>query len=144
MICDLFRCLFQCHRVMRLLHGINGIALCLQVFYCVKRLLVVLPLHRFFGSEGSLVYLCIWRTATDAAQHDSLNTHRIGGTKNSTYVMLAAHIIQDHHQRQFVRLFILLYVHSTHFGRGQFFHIAKGKLTCRIRASSSISMIKSS
>lgn len=89
--------------------------------------------------------LLIRRTTAYAAQHHFLNAHRISRAEYSTYVMLTAHVVQDHHQRQFVRFAVLVHIHATHFCCRQFFtHNAKGKCTRSTCASSSISKMKSS
>ena len=43
--------------------------------------------------------LRVRRTTADAAEHDPLDTHRVGGAENGTYVMLTADVIEYHHQR---------------------------------------------
>ena len=72
--------------------------------------------------------LLVRRATAYTAEHDALDTHGIGGTKNSTYVMLATHVVQHYHQRQFVRFVVLRHTHASHLGCGQFLtHNAKGK-----------------
>ena len=73
--------------------------------------------------------LLIRRAATNAAQYYFLYAHCVCSTENGTHVMLASDIIENNYQRQFVRFFVLVYVHPSHFGGGQFFHKAKGKCT---------------
>ena len=136
---------FERDRVMGLLHGINGVSFGLQGLNGVQCLFIVLPFNGFFGTEGGLVYLRVRRAATDAAEHHALDTHRIGGAEDSTYIMLAAHVVQHYHQRQFVCLAVLLDVHTPHLGCSQFCtHSANGRCTRSTRAPSSISCIKSS
>lgn len=84
---------------MGLLNGINGIALCLKGVHGVFRIGIILPIDTLFGTQRGLVYLLIRRTTADAAEHHARYTHRIGGTKNSTYIVLTAYIIEYHHQR---------------------------------------------
>ena len=73
-----------------------------------------------FGAESGLVDLCVRRAATDTAEHHALYTHRIGGTEDGTDIMLAADVVKHHDQRQFVRLFVLVYIHPPHLGGRQF------------------------
>ena len=100
----LFRHLFKRHGVMRLLEGV----------------FIILPFDRLFGAKCGLMDLRVRRTATNAAQHHALDTHRIGGTKDRTDIMLAADVVKDDDQRQFVRLFVLVYIHPPHLGGRQF------------------------
>ena len=124
---------------MCLFDGIDGVPLLLQVPNGVQGLFIVLPFDGFFGTECGLMQFLIWRTAADTAEDDAFNTHRVSRTKNGTHVMLTAHVIQHHHQRQFVCLPVLVHVHATHLSGCKFLtHSAKGKLTCRICSSSSI------
>ena len=116
----LFRHLFKRHGVMRLLDGKDGIAFGLQGTHGVEGLFIILPFDGLFGAEGGLVDLCVRRTATNAAQHHALDTHRIGGTEDGTDIMLAADVVKDDDQRQFVRLFVLVYIHPPHLGGRQF------------------------
>ena len=116
----LFRHLFKRHGVMRLLDGKDGIAFGLQGTHGVEGLFIILPFDGLFGAESGLVDLCVRRTATNAAQHHALYTHRIGGTKDGTDIMLAADVVKDDDQRQFVRLFVLVYIHPPHLGGRQF------------------------
>ena len=116
----LFRHLFESDRVMRLLDGIDGISFGLEGMYGVEGLLVILPFDGLFGAESGLVDLRVRRTATNAAQHHALDTHRIGGTEDGTDIMLAADVIKYHDQRQLVRLFVLVYIHPPHLGGRQF------------------------
>ena len=72
--------------------------------------------------------LLVRRATTNAAEHHFLNAHGVGGAEDRTYVMLTAHVIEHHDQRQFVRLAVLVHVHATHLSGCQFFsHSAKGK-----------------
>ena len=64
--------------------------------------------------------LLIRWAATDTAEHHALYTHRIGGTKDGTDIMLAADVVKDDDQRQLVRLFVLVYIHPPHLGGRQF------------------------
>ena len=138
-------CLFERDRVMGLFNGINGVTLCLQVLDSVQSLFVIRPFDGFFGAECGLVNLLIRWAATDTAEHHAFYAHGVGGAEDRTHVMLTAHVIEYHDQRQFVRLAVLVHVHATHLGCGQFFtHSANGKWTRRILASSSISVMKSS
>ena len=138
-------CLFERDRVMGLLNGINGITLYLQVLDSVQGLFVILPFNRFFGAECRLMDLLVRRATTYTAEHHAFYAPGIGGAKDRTHVMLTAHVIEHHDQRQFVRLAVLVHVHATHLSCGQFFtHSAKGKWTRRTLASSSISVMKSS
>ena len=116
----LFRHLFKRHGVMRLLDGKDGIAFGLQGTHGVEGLFIILPFDGLFGAEGGLVDLCVPRTTTNTAEHHALYTHRIGGTKDRTDIMLAADVVKDDDQRQFVRLFVLVYIHPPHLGGRQF------------------------
>ena len=116
----LFRHLFKRHGVMRLLDGIDGISFGLQGMYCIEGLFIILPFDRLFGAKCGLMDLRVRRTATNAAQHHALDTHRIGGTEDGTDIMLAADVVKHHDQRQFVRLFVLVYIHPPHLGGRQF------------------------
>ena len=116
----LFRHVFKRHRVMRLLDGKDGIAFGLQGTHGVEGLFIILPFDGLFGAEGGLVDLCVRRTTTDTAEHHALYTHRICGTKDRTDIMLAADVVKHHDQRQFVRLFVLVYIHPPHLGGRQF------------------------
>ena len=72
--------------------------------------------------------LLVRRTAANAAKHYTLDTHGVGSTKNSTYIMLAADIIQYHHKGQFVCLLVFRHTQAVHLRSGQFFtHSTKGK-----------------
>ena len=64
--------------------------------------------------------LCIRRTATDATEDDALDAHRVGGTKDRTDIMLAADVVEDDYQRQFVGFSVLVYIHPPHLGGRQF------------------------
>ena len=108
----MFRYFFQRDGVVCLFDGIDGVSMRLQVPYCVQGLLVIRPCHALFGTKGSLVYLCVRRTAADAAQHHALDTHRIRRTEDGTDIMLAAYIIEHHYQRQLVRPAVLVNAHT--------------------------------
>lgn len=70
------------------------------------------------------------RATTDTTEHDALDTHCIGSPKNSAHVVLAAHVIQYDHQRQFVRFVVFRHAHASHLGCGQFLtHNANGNRT---------------
>ena len=130
---------------MRLFNGIDGITVSLECAHGFDRILVILPLHGLFRAECGLMQFRVGRAAAYAAEQDALDTHRVGRAEHSAYVMLAAHIVQHHHQRQFVRFAVLVNAHASHFGCGQFFtHSSNGRFTRSMRASSSISTIKSS
>lgn len=62
--------------------------------------------------------LLIGRAATNATKYYFFYAHRVGGAKNGPHVMLTSDIIKNNYQRQFVRLFVLVYVHPPHFGGG--------------------------
>ena len=113
---------------MGLFDGIDGISFGLEGFDRIEGVFVILPFDRFFCSECGFMDLGVRRAATDAAKHHALDTHGIGGAEDSSYVELAAHIIQHHHQRQFVRFAVLVHTHATHLGCSQFgAHSTKGK-----------------
>ncbi len=95
----IFRYFLQRHGVMRLFDGIDGVPFGLQGLDSVQGLFVITPSDALFGTECSLMDLLVRRTTTDAAEHDPLDTHRVGGTEDGTYVMLTAHVIEYHHQR---------------------------------------------
>ena len=82
---------------MCLFDGIDGVTLLLQVPNGVQGLFIVLPFDGFFGTKCGLMQFLIRRTAADTAQHHAFNTHRVSGAKNSTHVMLTAHVVQHHH-----------------------------------------------
>lgn len=105
---------------MSLLDGKDGVSFGLQGTYGVEGVFVIRPRDGFFGSEGGLVNLLIRGAATDAAEDDSLDTHGVGGTEDRSDVMLAADVVKHHHQRQFVGLFVLVYIHPPHLGGRQF------------------------
>ena len=117
-IYDLFGYFFEGDGVMGLLDGIDRVALLLQVMHGIEGFLVIGPIDGFFGTESGLMDLLIRRTATDTAEHDPFDTHGIGGAEDSAYVMLAADVIEDDHQRQFFCLLVLLDVHTSHLGCG--------------------------
>ena len=94
-----FRDVFERHGVMGLFDGINGVTFGLQGAHGVQGLFEIGPFDGFFGAEGGLMDLCIRRAATYAAEHDFLDTHRVGGAEDSAYVMLTADVIEHHHQR---------------------------------------------
>ena len=74
--------------------------------------------------------LLVRRTTAYTTENHFLYPHRIGGTKNSTYVMLATHVVQNHYQRQFVRFVVFCHAHASHLGCGQFLtHNANGNRT---------------
>ena len=116
----LFRHVFESDRVMGLLDGKDGVSFGLEGMYGVEGLLVILPFDRLFGAKCGLMDLRVRRAATDAAEDDALDAHGVGGTKDGTDIMLAADVIKHHDQRQFVRLFVLVYVHPPHLGGRQF------------------------
>ena len=58
--------------------------------------------------------LLVRRAATDAAEHHAFYAHGVGGAEDRTYVMLTAHVIEHHDQRQFICLAVLIDVHATH------------------------------
>ena len=122
-IYDLFGCFFQREGIMCLLDSIDIITLLKEVSYRLFCLLIVRPTDCIFSAEGCLVQLLIRRAATYTTKHDTLNAHRICCAKNSTYIMLAAHIIEYYNQRQFVCVVVFLYGHSPHLGSSEFFHI---------------------
>lgn len=99
---------------MGLLDGIDGVTLLLQVLDSVQGVLIVAPFDTLFGTQCGLMYLCVRRTATDAAQHHALDTHRVGGTKDSTYIMLAPYVIEHHNERYLVRLLVLRHTQAIH------------------------------
>ena len=130
MIYDLFGYFFEGDGIVCLLDGIDGVSFFFQGIYGVQGVLKILPLHAFFSTQSCLVQLLIRRTTADTAKHHFLYPHGIGRTKNSTYVMLATHIVQHHHQRQFIRFVVFRHTHAAHLGCGQFLtHNAKGKRT---------------
>ena len=100
---------FQGDRIIRLLHGIDGESFALQRQNGIFGILIILPFHAFFSAERRFMNLLIRRAATNAAEDDALDTHRIRSTENSAYIILASNIIQHHHQRQFVRFAILIH-----------------------------------
>ena len=84
---------------MSLLNRINGITLLLQSLDGINRVLVILPCDTLFCTQSRLMNLLVRRTATDTAEHDALNTHRVGRPKDSANIMLTAYVIQYHHDR---------------------------------------------
>ena len=113
---DLICHLFERDRVVRLLNGIDGISLLLQRINGIQRVGKILPFDAFFCTQSSLMNLRVGRTTTDSAKHNALNTHRIGRTKNRTYIMLTADVIEHHHQRDLIRLLVLRHTQAVHFG----------------------------
>ena len=115
---------------MCLLDGINRITFVLQRLHGIQRLFIIRPLDTLFGTQRGLMDLCIRRTATDTAEHDAFDTHRIRRPEYRTHIMLAAHIIQHNYQRQLIRLTVLVDIHATHLSSRSFLaHKAKGKWT---------------
>ena len=82
---------------MRLFDGIDRVSFVLQGTHGLDGILVILPFDGLFGTEGGFMYLWVGRAATDAAEHNTLDTHGVGGTENGSYIMLAAHIVQYYH-----------------------------------------------
>ena len=105
---------------MRLLDGKDGVSCGLEGMYGVEGVFIILPFDGLFGAEGCLMDLCVRRAATNAAEDDALDTHGVCGTKDRTDIMLAADVVEDDYQRQFVRLFVLVYIHPPHLGGRQF------------------------
>ena len=103
---------------MCLLDGIDRITFVLQRFHGIQRLFIIRPLDGLFGAESGLMNLLIRRAATDTAEHDPFYSHCVRRAKDSTYVMLAAHIIEHDHERQFVCLAVLIDIHATHLSGG--------------------------
>lgn len=116
----LFRHVFEGDRVMRLLDGKDGVSFGLEGMYGVEGVFIILPFDGLFGAKGCLMDLCVRRTATDAAEDDALDTHGVCGTKDRTDIMLAADVVEDDYQRQFVGFFVLVYIHPPHLGGRQF------------------------
>ena len=113
---------------MRLLDGKDGVSFGLEGMYGVEGVFVILPFDGLFGSEGGLMDLLIRGAATNAAEDDAFDTHGVGGTEDRSDIMLAADVIQNNHQRQFIGLAVLVYIHAPHFGGCQFVaHNTKGK-----------------
>ncbi len=138
------RYLFERDRVVGLLDGIDSEALLLEGLHSFECVPEIAPIDTLFGAERGLVNLLIGRAATYTAEHDALDTHGIGGTKDGSYIMLATHIVEHYHQRQFVCLLIVVHTQATQFVHGPFSHRVKGKCTRSTCADSSISRIKSS
>ena len=84
---------------MGLLNGINSVPFGLQGTNSVQGLFVILPFDGFFCAECGFMDLGVRRTATNTAEHHFLDPHRVGGAEDGAYIMLAADIIQYHHQR---------------------------------------------
>ena len=116
----LFCHVFEGDRVVCLLDGKDGIAFGLQGTYGVEGVFVILPFDGLFGSEGGLMDLLIRGAATNAAEDDALDTHGVCGTKDRTDIVLAADVVEDDYQRQFVGFFVLVYIHPPHLGGRQF------------------------
>ena len=101
---------------MCLFDGINGVPFGLEGLNSVQCLFVVLPLDGLLRTESRLVYLLVRRTTTDSAEHDALNTHRIGGAEDGPDIMLATHVIENHDERYLLCLAVLVHVQAVHFG----------------------------
>ena len=116
----LFRHVFEGDGVMRLLDGKDGVSFGLEGMYGVEGVFVILPFDGLFGAKGCLMDLRVRRTTTNAAEDDALDTHGVCGTKDRTDIMLAADVVEDDYQRQFVGFFVLVYIHPPHLGGRQF------------------------
>ena len=105
---------------MCLLDGKDGVSFDLEGMYGVEGVFVILPFDGLFGTEGGLMDLLIRGAATDAAEDDALDAHGVCCTKDGTDIMLAADVVEDDYQRQFVGFFVLVYIHPPHLGGRQF------------------------
>ena len=113
---------------MRLFYGVNGVTLCLQRLDGFFGVLKIEPFDTLFRTESGLVNLLIRRAAAYSAKDDPLYAHGVCGAEHGADIMLAADIIQNNHQRQFIGLAVLVYIHAPHFGGCQFVaHNTKGK-----------------
>ncbi len=97
-----------------LFHGKHLIPLLLQCPDSLKSRLVITPVHRFLRTQSRLVNLCGRRCLTNAAKTNGLYTKGVGCTEHATDVVHAPHIVQHHHQRQFLRLLVFLNAQALH------------------------------
>ncbi|OQC04346.1 MAG: hypothetical protein BWX77_00155 [Bacteroidetes bacterium ADurb.Bin090] len=75
--------------------GIKDVTLFAQGFKRLQAIFLVSPVYGEFSPQGRFVNLGLRRAGTDAAQYDFLDQKGIGSTKHRTYVVQAAHIIQN-------------------------------------------------
>ena len=99
---------------MGLFDSINGVAFGLEIMDGIKCLFEIDPIHTLLCSEGGLMDLLVRGAATDPAEHHFLNPHGVGCAEDCPHVMLAAHVVKDYYQRQFVGFAVLLHVHAPH------------------------------
>ena len=101
--------------VVHLLDGVNGIALLLQLADAFDGVVVIAPLYAFFGAEGGLVDVAVWRCGADSAEGDVLDAEGVGGAEDGAYVVLAAYVVEHDGQRHFGAAAELVDGEAVHF-----------------------------
>ena len=108
------------HRgTMSLFDGEDFIALRLQGLKSLKSRRVIVPGDAVLSTQGGLVDLSAGRRRGDAAEIDSLNAEGIARAEDTAHVVHRPHIVEHHHQRQFLGLAELLHREALHLYRAK-------------------------
>ena len=108
------------HRgTMSLFDGEDFIALRLQGLNSLKSRRVIMPGDAILSSQG----VSAGRRRGDAAEIDSLNAEGIARAEDTAHVVHRPHIVEHHHQRQFLGLAELLHRETLHLYRTKFLQI---------------------
>ena len=108
-----------------MLYRANFITFASQIIDCTAHIVIVHPIHRFFGSQSRLVNIGVRRSGCYSAQANMVNKKSIGCAKYRTNIIQAAHIIENHHQRYFLHRLKLLTAYALQFNHRFLFHIIK-------------------
>ncbi len=84
-----------------LLQAAEGVALALKVGNAFIGCREILPIDRVLGSKCCLVDFGGWRTSADSAEYQPLHCKSVACAENRTYVIEAAHVVEDYGERHF-------------------------------------------